>query len=90
MRHWAQPGEDLHEWAQQLTQQLVEQDQENQRSPNVGQIGEFVSLPTGWLEADGSTFDAASYPALHRLLGGTTLPNLSPVYDPSFRVGIKA
>ena len=44
----------------------------------VGVISAYYgsSAPTGWLICDGSTFSAATYPALNTLLGGTTLPNL--------------
>ena len=36
-----------------------------------------VSSPEGYLKADGSTFAQATYPDLHRVLGGNKLPNLT-------------
>jgi len=36
-----------------------------------------VTNPEGYLKADGSTFDQATYPDLHRVLGGNKLPNLT-------------
>jgi len=44
----------------------------------VGEIFSFagVTCPTGSLLANGSTFSAATYPALNTLLGGNTLPDL--------------
>lgn len=44
----------------------------------VGSIISYVgaTAPTGWLICDGTTFNAATYPALNTLLGGNTLPNL--------------
>ena len=36
-----------------------------------------VSSPEGYLKADGSTFAQATYPDLHRILGGNKLPNLT-------------
>lgn len=42
-----------------------------------GEIRAFVgSLPFGWLECDGSAFDAAKYPRLKTVLGAATLPDL--------------
>ena len=42
-----------------------------------GEIRAFVgSLPFGWFECDGSTFDAAKYPRLKSVLGAATLPDL--------------
>ncbi len=42
-----------------------------------GEIRAFVgSLPFGWLECDGSAFDAAKYPRLKTILGAETLPDL--------------
>ena len=42
-----------------------------------GEIRAFVgSLPFGWLECDGSAFDAAKYPRLKTVLGAETLPDL--------------
>ena len=45
----------------------------------VGVILPYLSntIPTGWLLCDGSTFNAATYPALNTHLGGNTLPNLA-------------
>lgn len=43
-------------------------------------LGAYISyegeVPNGYLECDGSTFDASSYPALASLLGGNTLPEV--------------
>ena len=36
-----------------------------------------VSSQEGYLKADGSTFNQATYPDLHRVLGGNKLPNLT-------------
>ena len=36
-----------------------------------------VTNPEGYLKADGSTFAQATYPDLHRVLGGNKLPNLT-------------
>mgnify|MGYP000852927381 CR=1 FL=1 len=36
-----------------------------------------VTSPEGYLKADGSTFAQATYPDLHRVLGGNKLPNLT-------------
>ncbi|OAM43904.1 hypothetical protein A7Q00_03715 [Eikenella halliae] len=36
-----------------------------------------VTSPEGYLKADGSTFNQATYPDLHRVLGGNKLPNLT-------------
>ena len=36
-----------------------------------------ISSPEGYLKADGSTFAQATYPDLHRVLGGNKLPNLT-------------
>ena len=36
-----------------------------------------ISNPEGYLKADGSTFAQATYPDLHRVLGGNKLPNLT-------------
>lgn len=42
-----------------------------------GEIRAFVgSLPFGWLECNGSAFDAAKYPRLKTVLGAETLPDL--------------
>lgn len=42
-----------------------------------GEIRAFVgSLPFGWLECDGSAFDAAKYPRLKTVLGAAVLPDL--------------
>lgn len=49
----------------------------------VGAIQEFISVPTGWALANGSTFDAASFPILKAKLGIATLPNLSTAYPAS-------
>ncbi len=35
-----------------------------------------ITLPTGWLLCDGTTFSSVTYPSLFTLLGSTTLPNL--------------
>ena len=39
-----------------------------------------VSAPSGYLYADGSTFDALVYPELNTVLGGNTLPDLRGVF----------
>ena len=36
-----------------------------------------INNPEGYLKADGSTFAQATYPDLHRVLGGNKLPNLT-------------
>ena len=36
-----------------------------------------INSPEGYLKADGSTFAQATYPDLHRVLGGNKLPNLT-------------
>lgn len=42
-----------------------------------GEIRAFVgALPFGWLECDGSAFDAAKYPRLTAVLGAAVLPDL--------------
>lgn len=42
-----------------------------------GEIRAFVGfLPFGWLECDGSAFDAAKYPRLKTVLGAAVLPDL--------------
>lgn len=38
--------------------------------------GTATTPPEGWLFCDGTTFSAATYPALNTALGGTTLPDL--------------
>lgn len=35
-----------------------------------------ITVPTGWLLCDGTTFSSVTYPSLATLLGSTTLPNL--------------
>lgn len=103
MRNWPEADEkDLREWAKELVQELSKAEQDTANSAAIGQIAEFAnppatvgdpairSVPNGWLECDGSTFDEASFPKLAIKLGGTTLPSLSPVYDPSYVVGIRA
>lgn len=59
-------------------------------SADVGAVKEFTTgLPEfGYLQANGSTFPAASYPILAQKLGSTTLPNLAPQYGGT--VGIRA
>ncbi len=47
----------------------------------IGPIGSIVAwpnstAPTNYLECDGSTFSAGTYPDLNTVLGGTTLPDL--------------
>jgi microcystin-dependent protein len=43
----------------------------------VGEMTMFYGeVAAGWLECDGTTFDANEYPRLAAYLGGTTLPNL--------------
>lgn len=74
------------DWANALVDAL----EARETDYGVGMIGEFENLPAGWLPANGSTFSANSHPELKRALGGTVLPNLSPVYDDSHEVGIKA
>lgn len=46
--------------------------------PPIGSIVMWATAtpPTGWLICNGSTFTAATYPALNTLLGGNTLPDL--------------
>ena len=48
----------------------------------VGSVMEYIGpdAPVGWLLCDGATIDAADYPALAALLGGTTLPDF---HDPA-------
>lgn len=43
----------------------------------VGEIRMFYgnTIPTGWLECNGSSFSATDYPELYSLLGTTTLPD---------------
>lgn len=42
-----------------------------------GEIRAFIgALPFGWLECDGSAFDAAKYPRLNAVLGAAVLPDL--------------
>ena len=79
-------NQEWYEWANALVDAL----EGGSGDYETGQIGEFKTLPPGWLPANGSTFSGNSHPALKRVLGGTTLPDLDPVYDPSFKVGIKA
>lgn len=33
-----------------------------------------VTIPSGWLQCNGSTFSATTYPALNALWGTTTMP----------------
>lgn len=40
-------------------------------------LSSVADVPAGYLIADGSTFDAATYPFLSAKLGGTTLPNVA-------------
>ena len=43
----------------------------------VGSLAQFTAAPpSGWLFCDGTTFSAATYPALNTHLGGNTLPDL--------------
>lgn len=47
---------------------------------DTGPVGMVVmwpvaTIPTGWLELDGSTFSGVTYPDLQTVLGGTTLPD---------------
>lgn len=51
----------------------------------VGTIVDFIGAtpPTGWLDCNGATFSAATYPELAAVLGGTTLPDARD----RFRVG---
>lgn len=57
---------------------------------DVGAVKEFMTgLPeTGYLQANGAAFSAASYPILAQKLNSTTLPNLTPQYGGT--VGIRA
>lgn len=46
-----------------------------------GPIGSIVlwsksTIPTGWLECNGTTFNSTTYPDLFTVLGGNTLPDL--------------
>ena len=58
-------------------------------------LGSYVSVegnavPDGFLECDGSTFDADAYPALAMLLGSNTLPTVTDPYDSNKKALIKA
>lgn len=88
IRGLPQPGlnEEWREWADRLIQAL----ERGGAGVEVGQIGEFVNLPPGWLPADGSTFRKENFPNLYRVLGSTTVPSLLPQYSPTNVVGIKA
>lgn len=56
----------------------------------VGGIREFRgSLPEGYLETNGSTFSADSFPDLFAKLGSNVLPNYTPAYGVGNKVGIK-
>lgn len=95
MRQWpsVRDFDNVTEWAEEIQRQLIQLELElSQTSGTVGMIAEFdrSALPSGWLEADGSTFDEAGFPVLAQILGGSTLPNLAPQYDVSHIVGIKA
>lgn len=91
MRPWPNPEfMDLSEWAAELIAELALFEIDLAATRNVGQIGEFVTLPEGYLTCDGSSFDALSFPVLNQILGGNTLPNLTPVYNVSYVVGIRA
>lgn len=90
--NWPSPNsvEDLFDWARTLVSTLAAFEQSLRTSTETGKVAEFIKLPTtGWLPADGSTFSAESYPALSVILGGNTLPNLTPQYDPANIVAIK-
>lgn len=45
------------------------------------------SIPTGWLEQDGSTFDPSVYPLLAAHLGGSTLPDMRGEFARGFDNG---
>jgi len=92
---WPQPEtyDSWQEYAESLTSALATFEADNKEVRDVGQIGEFIRLPAGWLKADGSMISAKTHPALVALLGGTvsaTLPTLSPQYNPAYVVGIRA
>lgn len=89
--NWPTPEgyENWQDWAQDLVAVLAQFEASLQARYEVGQIGEFIVLPSGWLLCNGATFNAASFPALFNKLGSNTLPNLTAQYDVTHVVGIK-
>jgi hypothetical protein len=82
-QQWASANEatSWQDWANRLIRNLQSALQES--TPEVGAIQEFVAVPTGWVLANGATFDAASLPILRQKLGTNVLPNLSTAYPAS-------
>lgn len=78
------------EWAAALLVELASAEAKAPKVEPTGKIAEFygTTVGAGYLPCVGGSFSTTAYPNLALLLGGSTLPNLTPQY-PGCVVGIK-